>query len=102
VQAHRGAIDREVHVAHYRTLFDLGPLRAARAPDLAQYLLDHQLDGGPVVLIAEHADVFEAHQCCEDFTRVDKDEGASFLAHTSGLKRLCSILDVTLREGAPR
>jgi hypothetical protein len=44
VQAHRGARDRELHVAPYRTLFALGRSGTARAPDLVEPLLDHQLD----------------------------------------------------------
>ena len=37
-------------------------------------LLDHRLDVGPATLIAQDADVLEAHQRL-DLTRVDEDEG---------------------------
>jgi hypothetical protein len=56
---------------------------ACRTADGARYLLDHQLDVGPTALVVKDFDVLEAHQCLEDLSRVDKDEGAScFLAHT--------------------
>jgi hypothetical protein len=76
-QAHGAAIDRKVDVAHHRALFDLGPPRAARAADLVELLLDHQFDVGTDPLIEQDSDVYEAHQGGEDFTRIDKDEGAS-------------------------
>ena len=92
-QRHGGAEDGQVDIVHDRAFFDLGPCGAGRTSDHSWYLLDHQLDVGPVALIAQDADVFQAHQRLKDLTRVDKDEGAScFLAHTSSLKRLRQIL----------
>jgi hypothetical protein len=87
---------------HHRSLFDLGRPLALRTADLAQDLLDHQLHVGTVTRIAQDPDVFEAHQGLDDFTRVDKDEGASwFLAHTKIVERLRLILGDPQAGGTP-
>ena len=85
-----------------RALFDLGPSAQRRTTDRPRDLLDHQLDVGAPAFVVEDPDVFEAHQSAEDLTRVDDDEGASWLlAHTTSLKRLRLFLG-DLRHGAPR
>jgi hypothetical protein len=88
-QRHWRAKDRKVHVVHHRTVFDLGSSSAGRTSDLAEHLLDHQLDVGPAALVVQDLDILEAHQGPEDFTRVADNEGAScFLAHTSSMEHL--------------
>ena len=65
-------------------------------------LFHHQLDVGTPAFVAQDPDVFEAHQCGEDLTRVDEDEGASWLlAHTTSLKRLRLMLGDLRRRWLP-
>ena len=60
-----------------RTFLDLSTLATIRARHDAGDLLDRQLDARSPSLIGEDPDIFETHQCGEDLTRVDEDEGAS-------------------------
>jgi len=91
-QAHRGAKDGQIDVADDRAFFHLSRSAAARAPELVQPLLDHELDLGAGSAVVEDSDVLQPHQSLEDLTRVDKDKGASgLLSHISSLERLCSI-----------
>lgn len=86
----------------HRTLFDLGAPAAGPTLHDAEYLFDHELDVGSAALIREDAHVFETHQGGEDLTRVDEDEGASWLlAHTTSLKRLRLILGDPGHQGLP-
>jgi hypothetical protein len=72
------------------------------AAHLANDLFDHQLDVGSPALEAHDRDVFEAHQGLEDLTRVEQDEGASWLlAHTTSLKRLRLFLGDPRHQGLP-
>jgi hypothetical protein len=65
-------------------------------------LLDHQLHVGPAALVVQDRDAFEAHHRLEDFTRLDRDEGASCLsAHTKSLKCLRLIRGDPRTGGTP-
>jgi len=87
---------------HHRALFDLGRFLVRRTTQVAGHLLDHQLDVGTAALVGQDDDVFETHQGGEDLTRVDEDEGASWLlAHTTSLKRLRLILEDPQRGQVP-
>ena len=87
---------------HHRALFDLGRFLVRRTTQVAGHLLDHQLDVGTAALVGQDDDVFETHQGGEDLTRVDEDEGASWLlAHTTSLKRLRLILGDPRHQGLP-
>ena len=88
-QRHGSAIDRQVDAVNHRALFDLGALCTTRTDDDASDLFDHQLDARPPAFVGQDADIFEANEGRKDLTRVDEDEGASWLlAHTTSLKRL--------------
>ena len=87
---------------HHRAFFDLGGPPQIGQRTYAGHLLDHELDVGAAALIREDAHVFETHQGGEDLTRVDEDEGASWLlAHTTSLKRLRLILGDPRHQGLP-
>jgi hypothetical protein len=87
---------------HDRAFFDLGLPSTTGAAHLANDLFDHQLDVGSFALEAHDRDVFETHQGGEDLTRVQQDEGASWLlAHTTSLKRLRLILGDPAHQGLP-
>src|ERR1700722_19508425 len=82
--------------------FDLGPPSTTGAAHLANDLFDHQLDVGSPAFQAHDRDVFETHQGLEDLTRVEQDEGASWLlAHTTSLKRLRLFLGDPAHQGLP-
>ena len=62
-----------------RALFDLGRRYAGGTSEGPDHLLDHELDVGATTSVGQNPDVFEAHQCSQDLTRVDEVEGASWL-----------------------
>ena len=81
-----------------RALFDPGPLRTGRTSNLANHLLDQELDAGSPSLIGEDPHVFEAHQGPDDLARVSDDEGVSGkLAHTTTLEHLRQFRGTYLR-----
>ncbi|MGH9305496.1 MAG: hypothetical protein ACRD0I_01225 [Acidimicrobiales bacterium] len=85
-----------------RAFFDPGPLSAGRTSNLADDLLDHELDVGTPADIREDPDIFEAHHGPDDLDRVSDDEGAAGkLAHTTTLEHLRLFLG-DLLQGAPR
>ena len=87
---------------HDRAFFDLGRPPTGWTRHLSDHLLDHKFDVGSETFVGENADIFETHQGGEDLTRVDKDEGASWLlAHTTGLKRLRLFLSDPGDQGLP-
>ena len=60
-QAHRGAVDGQVHVAHDWAVFDQGALTTARAEKRSHHLLDQELDVGASALVVQDTDVFEPY-----------------------------------------
>lgn len=88
-QAHRIPIDRQIDVAHHRTLFDLGGTSTIRTSGINNDLFDDELDIAPASHVGKDADVLQTYKRGQDFTSVSDDEGASlFVGHTSSLKCL--------------
>ena len=98
------AVDGQVDVVHDRAFFDLSRPSTGWTQDLGDIRLTIGLHVGSEAFVRENADVFETetHQGAEDLTRVDQDEGASWLlAHTTSLKRLRLFLGDPGHQGLP-
>ena len=100
-QAHRHPVDGQVHVVHDRAFFDLGLPITTGATHVTWDLSDHQLDVGSAAFKTHDSYVFETHQGGEDLTRVEQDEGASWLLATTSLKRLRLFLGDPAHQGLP-
>ena len=61
-QPHRDPVDREIGIRGHRALFHLGPAAAAGTADVADHLLDHELDLRAVAGELEDPNVLQAHQ----------------------------------------